>query len=60
MAQYQPQHLIEKIEEYHINPQILYEAAAAAALDLPKEKYRRLAKTWAVRQHRMRSNPREE
>ena len=60
MAQYQPRYLIEKIEEYKVNPQILYEAAAAAALDLPKEKYRRLAKTWAVRQHRMRSNTKRE
>ena len=55
MAQYQPNYLIEKLEKCGVDPQILYTAASAAAVDLPKEEYRRLSKTWAVRQHRIRS-----
>jgi len=55
MAQYQPSYLIEKLQELGLHPEDLYEAANIAALDLPKEKYRRLAKAWAVRQHRVRS-----
>jgi len=55
MAQYQPSYLIEKLQELGLHPEYLYKAANIAALDLPKEKYRRLAKAWAVRQHRVRS-----
>jgi hypothetical protein len=55
MAQYQPNYLIEKLEQCGVDPQVLYTAASAAAVDLPKEKYRKLAKTWAVRQYRIRS-----
>ena len=55
MAQYQPAYLIEKLKELGLHPEDLYKATHIAALDLPKEKYRRLAKAWAVRQHRVRS-----
>ena len=55
MAQYQPNYLIEQLKKYGLEPEFLYEAAGAAAVDLPNEKYRRLSKTWAVRQHRIKS-----
>ena len=55
MAQYQPSYLIEKLKEIGLDAQALYEAAGKAAVDLPKEDYRRLSKSWAVRQHRIRT-----
>ena len=55
MAQYQPKYLIESLRQYGVDPQVLYTAASTAAVDLPNEEYRRLSKTWAVRQHRIRS-----
>ena len=55
MAQYQPSYLIEKFIEIGLQPGDLYQAANDAALDLPNQEYRRLAKAWAVRQHRVRS-----
>ena len=55
MAQYQPSYLIDKLKEIGLDAQALYEAAGAAAVDLPNEEYRRLSKAWAVRQHRVRT-----
>tara|TARA_A100001037_G_scaffold229251_1_gene207366 strand:- start:953 stop:1186 length:234 start_codon:yes stop_codon:yes gene_type:complete len=55
MAQYQPSYLIDKLQEIGLDAQALYEAAGAAAVDLPNENYRRLSKSWAVRQHRVRT-----
>jgi len=55
IAQYQPKYLIEKLEDIGVDAQALYGAAGAAALDLPNEDYRRLSKSWAVRQHRVRN-----
>tara|TARA_B100001939_G_C16444722_1_gene406325 strand:- start:193 stop:426 length:234 start_codon:yes stop_codon:yes gene_type:complete len=55
MAQYQPSYLIEKLKEIGLDSQALYEAAGRAAVDLPNEDYRRLSKSWAVRQHRVRT-----
>jgi len=55
MAQYQPSYLIEKLKENGLDAQALYEAAGKAAVDLPNEDYRRLSKSWAVRQHRVRT-----
>ena len=55
MAQYQPSYLIDKLKEFGLEADSLYEAAGAAALDLPNEDYRRLSKSWAVRQHRVRT-----
>ena len=55
MAQYQPSYLIEKLKEIGLDAQALYEAAGKAAADLPNEDYRRLSKSWAVRQHRVRA-----
>ena len=55
IAQYQPSYLIEKLEEIGVDAQALYEAAGKAAVDLPNEDYRRLSKSWAVRQHRVRT-----
>ena len=55
MAQYQPYYLIDKLKEIGLEADALYEAAGAAALDLPNEDYRRLSKSWAVRQHRVRT-----
>ena len=55
MAQYQPSYLIEKLKEIGLDAQALYEAAGKAAVDLPNEDYRRLSKSWAVRQHRVRT-----
>ena len=55
MAQYQPSYLIDKLREIGLEADALYEAAGEAALDLPNEDYRRLSKSWAVRQHRVRT-----
>ena len=60
MAQYQPAHLIEKLEEIGLDAEALYGAAGAAALDLPNDDYRRLSKSWAVRQHRVRTSGEKE
>ena len=60
MAQYQPSYLIEKLIEIGFKPGELYQAANDAALDLPNQEYRSLAKAWAVRQHRVRSKNRLE
>jgi len=55
IAQYQPSYLIQKLKEIGVDAQALYEAAGKAAVDLPNEDYRRLSKSWAVRQHRLRT-----
>jgi len=55
IAQYQPSYLIQKLKEIGVDAQALYEAAGKAAVDLPNEDYRRLSKSWAVRQHRLRN-----
>jgi len=55
IAQYQPSYLIQKLKEIGVDAQALYESAGKAAVDLPNEDYRRLSKSWAVRQHRLRT-----
>ena len=55
IAQYQPSYLIQKLKEIGVDAQALYEAAGKAAVELPNEDYRRLSKSWAVRQHRVRT-----
>ena len=50
--------IVSKLEEIGLDAQALYRAAGAAAVDLPNEDYRKLSKTWAVRQHRVRSGER--
>lgn len=55
IAQYQPKYLIEKLAEIGVDAEALYGAVGAAALDLPNDEYRRLSKSWAVRQHRVRT-----
>ncbi|NBP94781.1 MAG: hypothetical protein EBU28_05210 [Gammaproteobacteria bacterium] len=54
LVQYQRTDLFKEIEALGGDPQLLYRAAAVSAEKLPSADYRRLAKAWAVRQHRLK------
>ena len=56
LAQCQPRYLLDSFEESGLKPEDAYRAARLAALNLPPRHYRRMAKAWAVRQHRYRSD----
>ena len=54
LAQYQRQALLEALEDSGLASEDVYAAANRASQNLPTVTYRRLSKSWAVRQHRAR------
>lgn len=55
LAQYQPKTLMQQLDAAGLTADQVYLAAHRAAEHLPSQDYRRLSKTWAVRQFRLRS-----
>ena len=58
LIQYQREELFKSLEELGQDPQVLYQAAEKSGQNLSPENYRRLAKAWAVRQHRIKKQKR--
>jgi alpha-ketoglutarate-dependent taurine dioxygenase len=58
LAQYQPKTLMQQLDAAGLSADQVYLAAHRAAEHLPSQDYRRLSKTWAVRQFRLRSEAR--
>ena len=54
LAQYQRHALLKALEKAGLSSDDVYLAARQAAERLPAGPYRRLSKSWAVRQHRAR------
>ena len=54
LAQYQRHALLDALAKAGLDSDDVYLAASQAAKNLPALPYRRLSKTWAVRQHRAR------
>ena len=54
LAQYQRHALLEALTKAGLVSDDVYLAARQAAENLPVAPYRRLSKSWAVRQHRVR------
>ena len=54
LAQYQRHALLEALAKAGLSSDDVYLAARQAAERLPTAPYRRLSKSWAVRQHRAR------
>ena len=55
LAQYQRRILLQELGSAGLSSDEIYAAARQAAEKLPNQEYRRLSKTWAVRQLRTRS-----
>jgi hypothetical protein len=55
LAQYQRHALLNALAKAGLSSDDVYLAAHQAAENLPSVPYRRLSKSWAVRQHRARS-----
>ena len=54
LAQYQRHAFLDALAKAGLESDDVYLAACQAAENLPSVPYRRLSKSWAVRQHRMR------
>ena len=54
LAQYQRHALLDSLVESGLSSDEVYLASIRAAQLLPSAEYRRLSKSWAVRQHRAR------
>ncbi len=58
LAQYQRRALLDALNEAGLSSDLVYQTVTKAAQTLPNDEYRRLSKSWAVRQHRSRSSTR--